>query len=95
MVISAPKYTVENVINGKSHVVTSKEKHIVCGVEVVQEWDDFSQHRLSSLGVVGEWSGYEFPCVIHTQKGSFCGTTDYWEGTFPPVFQIRTRRRGK
>lgn len=92
-VVSSPSYTVENYLNGKRHEVTSKQLHIVMGHKVLQQWDDFANHRLVACGKVGEWTGYEFPCILKTPIGTFCGTTDYWSGTFPPVFQIRTRAR--
>ena len=56
-----------------------------------QEFDDFGDHRLcfESRERASEWTSYTGISALDVPKvGMFRGTSDYYKGTLPRVFQI-------
>ena len=54
-----------------------------------QEHDDYGNHRLCYDCHVSEWTSYQgISSLDVTGVGMFRGTTDYYKGTLPRVFQM-------
>ena len=72
------------------HVVRLRRRFDVQGIRVVQELDDYANHRL----VVGErtssWTPYEDVAKIQYDQGWIAGTTERWSGVLPRVFMYFT-----
>lgn len=63
--------------------------------EITQEFDGHGCHRLRYDGgpldqhIVSDWANYRsFAKMYVYNKGCFIGTSDFYHGELPPVFQV-------
>jgi hypothetical protein len=73
--------------NGYSHGVpmqryqpTQSKLLFIQGIKVIQELDDYGNHRLFVDKRWSEWTGYESFSSITFAQGYVVGRTEFWDG---------------
>jgi len=78
-------------INKPSLPVTENATYNVNGIVVHHQFSNAIggfHHRLVIGGIAGSWSGYLGITLFVLGKRTFGGTTEYYKGILPSVFEI-------
>lgn len=83
----------------KLHVATVTDTYILSdGSSIYQQFDDHGNHRLSTHDGVTltDWKTYRGIARLQGGTSVVCGTSDYYSGELPAVFEIMVAtKRGK
>ena len=72
----------------KQFFAVEKQTHLIGSVFVTQEFDATGGHRLVVDGKASGPRGYLGITKLTTSDGTFCGTSEYYGGNLPRVFQV-------
>ena len=74
----------------KQFFKVNQETYLIGSVFITHEFDAAGGHRLVINNLVSPPRGYNGIVRLTTSEGTFCGTTEYYGGTLPRVFQVVT-----
>ncbi len=72
------------------YVRTQHSTFFIHGLCIIQEFDDYGNHRVSVNGVLSDWYAYKTIIKMKVGEGFVGSTTDYYEGDLPRVFVFLT-----
>jgi hypothetical protein len=78
------------IIHRYKPVTKSTAYYDICTVE--HHWDDCGNHRLEIEGCVSDWASYTGIAKLKWKDRIFCGSTEYWFGDLPEIFEIHSIR---
>lgn len=73
----------------KKHVAVNQERHQIDNWSIVQQFDDFGNHRIVFAEFHSDWTDYSEIGVMDVLGAhKFASTTDFYHGVLPRVFKI-------
>ena len=72
----------------RMHVVRFTRHYDVQGIKVIQELDDYANHRIKVGDRESSWVSYEGVAKIRYKEGWIAGTTEHYSGVLPRAFLI-------